>query len=269
MTPEAARAFLARLGAQAEDVEDIGFAALAFAVIDRPDADVAAARAHLDQLAAEAPALEAAPAEERAGALALLLAGRHGYAGDRATYDDPANANLLSVIERRRGLPVALGILWLHAARAAGFAAWGIDFPGHFLVGVGGGGRTVTVDPFDGGALRTGEALAALLERVGGPWEGLGDPLQRRMTNRDVLLRLQNNLRLRRAAAGDLAGALVAAQDMLRLAPGAGPLWREAAVLAERLDRHRDALAAWERAAALTGEDEAVAALARLRLRLN
>jgi len=89
------------------------------------------------------------------------------------------------------------------------------------------------------------------------------------MTNRDVLLRLQNNLRLRRAAAGDLASALVAAQDMLRLAPGAGPLWREAAVLAERLDRHRDALAAWERAAALTGEDEAVAALARLRLRLN
>ncbi len=65
----------------------------------------------------------------RAGALAGLMTGRWRYPGDRDSYDDPANANLIRVIERRRGLPVALGVLWLHCARAAGWDAFGVDFP--------------------------------------------------------------------------------------------------------------------------------------------
>ena len=91
----------------------------------------------------------------RCGAAAAVLAevihGRFGYAGDTENYDDPANANLIRVVERRRGLPVALGILWLHAAEAAGWAAHGVDFPGHFLVAVEGGRGQALVDVFAGG----------------------------------------------------------------------------------------------------------------------
>ncbi|WP_457824685.1 transglutaminase family protein, partial [Staphylococcus aureus] len=61
------------------------------------DAVAAAASVPLDDLPA------------RAAALAELLAGQHGYSGDTETYDDLANANLIRVIERRKGLPVALG----------------------------------------------------------------------------------------------------------------------------------------------------------------
>jgi regulator of sirC expression with transglutaminase-like and TPR domain len=271
-----ARAFLESLGALPDERIDIAEAALAFARIDLPLEDPEPARRHLRALAEEAARLTSGEAEESARSLGELLALRHGYRGDSETYDDPANANLLRVIARRRGLPVALGILWLHAAKAAGIEAWGIDFPGHFLVGVAGarvqartGGAAVAVDVFDGGAVRTRDELAALLARFAGPAVMLGPEHLRAMSTRQVLLRLQNNLRLRRAAAGDLEGALVAAEDMLRLAPAAGPLWREAAVLAERLGRPRAALAAWERAAALTGADEAVAALARLRRQLH
>jgi regulator of sirC expression with transglutaminase-like and TPR domain len=266
------RSTLEALGALPDEGIDIAKAALAFARIDLPEEDAGPAVLHLGTLMAEAARLPAGGPEESALALRELLAVRHGYAGDSETYDDPANANLIRVIARRRGLPVALGVLWLHAAKAARIEAWGIDFPGHFLLGVGGVADEegmVAVDVFDGGTMRTRDELADLLRRVAGPGAVLGPEHLRRMTTRQVLLRLQNNLRLRRAAAGDLEGALVAAEDMLRLAPEAGPLWREAAVLAERLERPRAALAAWERAASLTGEDEAVAALARLRLRLN
>ena len=62
-------------------------------------------------------------AEDAAKLLAGLLAGRFGYDGDRLSYDDPQNADLMAVIDRRRGLPVALGILYLHAARAGGLEA--------------------------------------------------------------------------------------------------------------------------------------------------
>jgi regulator of sirC expression with transglutaminase-like and TPR domain len=264
-----ARAVLARLGAVEDGALDIAEAALAFAIIDRPEAEIAPVRAHLAQLSRAGATLAGnRGAEERVLALKGLLCGGHGYGGDRETYDDPANASLIGVVERRRGLPVALGVIWLHTAAAAGFDAWGIDFPGHFLLGIGGEGESVVVDVFDAGTIREEDELAALLARVAGPVTPLGPDHLRPMTKRQVLLRLQNNIRLRRAAAGALDAALAAAEDMLLLAPDAAPLWREAALLAERAGQTRAAIRAWERLRGF-GSIEAGEALARLRRRLN
>lgn len=272
---EEARALLARLGAMEDAALPIAEAALAFAIIDRPDAPLAPVRAHLAQLARAGATLAGnRGAEERALALKGLICGGHGYGGDRETYDDLANANLISVVERRRGLPVALGVIWLHTAAAAGFDAWGIDFPGHFLIGIGGQGEgaaegeTVVVDVFDAGTIREEDELAALLSRVAGAGVTLGPEHMRPMTSREVLLRLQNNIRLRRVAAGALDAALAAAEDMLLLAPDAAPLWREAALLAERVGQKRAAINAWEKLRRY-GSAEAEEALARLRRRLN
>ena len=119
---------------QLPDAEiDIADAALQFARVDAPQADWQAPRQHLSDLAREAVALAASVPNDdiptRARVLALLLSARHAYAGDAEDYDNLRNANLINVIERRRGLPVALGILWLHAARTVGWAAHGADFP--------------------------------------------------------------------------------------------------------------------------------------------
>src|SRR5438270_365072 len=121
------------------DVEiDIAGAALLLARIDAPDSDWRGVARHLSELAREAVELaRGIPRRDlpaRAGALAGLISGRHRYLGDTETYDDPANANLIRVVERRRGLPVALGVIWLHCTRAIGWGAHGIDFPGHFLL---------------------------------------------------------------------------------------------------------------------------------------
>ena len=75
-------------------------------------------------------------AEAKAAALTAVIAGAEGYCGDDETYDDLQNANLISVIDRRRGLPVALGIIYLQVARAQGWQATGLAFPGHFLISI-------------------------------------------------------------------------------------------------------------------------------------
>ena len=49
--------------------------------------------------------------------LAELLAGDYGFAGDRETYDAPLNADMIRVLDRRRGLPVSLSILYVALAR--------------------------------------------------------------------------------------------------------------------------------------------------------
>lgn len=258
---------LEAIGQLPDDEIDIAQAALQLGQIDLPDADTGHAQAHLSAIAQEAVATARAmtsqTAPARAGALARLLGGM-GYAGDALTYDDPANANLLRVIERRRGLPVALGILWLHAGRAAGWPVHGLDFPGHFLLSVGGEqtpraprsispGR-VTVDVFAGGAPIDNAAMLALLRRTLGPQAELHPGMLTPMPVRAVLLRLQRNLQGRRLERGDVTGALACVEDMIRIDPDNVALWQDAALLNTRLGRAPRALECHERVLALVPE---------------
>ncbi|HET6609750.1 MAG TPA: transglutaminase-like domain-containing protein [Rhodopila sp.] len=237
---------------QLPDAEiDIGDAALQLARIDAPSADWRAAHHHLSELAKSAvqmsTPLTGAGIQDKAEALADVLVGAFKYRGDLETYDDLANANLIRVIERRRGLPVALGILWLHAARAAGWACHGIDFPAHFLIALEDGDKQVALDVFIGGQVMTTQDLLGLLRRVEGPDANLRPGLLQPMTNRRILLRLQNNIMTRRLQAGDMLGGLACIEDMLRIAPDQPELWRQSGVMNQKLDRIAAAVACYTR----------------------
>lgn len=264
-TPQAeARAALAAAG-QLPDAEiDLAAVALQFARIDAPDADWLSARGQLTVLAKLA--VEAAVAdrdaddgdpERRRAVLAAVVHGRLGFSGDARTYDDLANANLIRVIERRQGLPVALGILWLHAAEAAGWGAHGVDFPGHFLIALEGGRGQALVDVFAGGSGLAAPDLRTLIKRMEGEKAELRPGLLRPMSRREVLLRLQNNIKLRRLRAGAIESALACTDDMLLLCPDHAVLWREAGLMNRRLDRIGAALQCLDKSLALEPEGEA------------
>ena len=245
-----ARAAIEAAGRLPDDELDLATVALQFARIDAPEADWRGAAGHISALV-RAVLAEESPrdAEARRALLARVIHDEAGYAGDSETYDDPRNANLIQVTERRRGLPVAIGLLWLHAAEAAGWTARGLDFPGHFLIAIDGAakGPSVVVDPFGGGTPLPAPALRALIKRVEGPEAELRPGMLAPMSRRAVLLRLQTNIRLRRLRDNDLEGALACTLDMLRLAADAAPLWREAAVMNARLGRLGAAIEGMER----------------------
>jgi regulator of sirC expression with transglutaminase-like and TPR domain len=281
-----ARAALDAIG-QLPDVEiDIAGAALQFARLDEPDADWEAAAEHLSELARDAVSLARDMGGDdvaaRAGALAGLITGRYRYAGDTESYDDPANANLIRVTERRRGLPVSLGIVWLHCARATGWGAHGVDFPGHFLLALEGvaargrvqsGPQQTVLDVFAGGVPLDAKDLRNLLKRVAGPDAELRPGVLAPMSARRTLLRLQDNIRSRRLAGSDVEGALRCTLDMLRIAPDLASLWREAAAMHQQLDQVSAALRCYTRLLDLVPEgDSAVRArlaIDDLRSRLN
>lgn len=272
-----ARLALEAVGQLPDGELDLAGAALQFARIDAPDADWHAAQAHLSELARDAAALavdrpDADPAV-RAGALAGLMAGRWRYTGDRDNYDDLSNANLIRVVERRRGLPVALGILWLHCARAAGWEAFGIDFPGHFMIALPGRTGQLVLDVFDGGQPVDARTLRVMLKRIEGQKAELRPGLLAPMAARSVLLRLQNNIKSRRIDAGDIAGGLAVLEDMLRIAPDHASLWRETALINQRLDHVGAALRCFDRFLALVPEGDAAdrvrSTMEELRARLN
>jgi regulator of sirC expression with transglutaminase-like and TPR domain len=238
----------------------IADAALQLALVDMPDADAEAARTHLSEIAHGAAKLARGVGDDdlvgQAVGLAALMGERFGYAGDSETYDDLSNANLVRVIERRRGLPVALGVLWLHAIRTAGWGGHGVDFPGHFMLALAHGSTQLVLDVFNAGAVMDARALRALVKQVEGPQAELRPGLLRPMSTRAVLLRLQNNIKLRRLQRGDMPGALACTEDMLRIAPDEAGQWRDAAMMNLRLDRLDAALRCCEAFLALVPEGE-------------
>jgi regulator of sirC expression with transglutaminase-like and TPR domain len=245
------RAALAAIGQLVDSEIDIGNAALQLARVDAPDADWQAAARHLSDLAQgavkRATAMDREDPPARAVVLADLLVEEFGYSGDVEAYDDPANANLIRVTERRRGLPVALGVIWLHAARAAGWGSHGVDFPAHFLVALEGHKTQVVVDVFNGGQLMSARELRALLKRVEGETAELRPGLLQPMSTRRVLLRLQNNILTRRLEAGDLRGGLRCTEDMLLIAPDQAELWRQAGIMNQRLEQVAAAKVCYQR----------------------
>ncbi len=159
---ESARATLRHVGARPDAAIDIAEAALALASLDRPRVDLGRYRHHLALLVrdvAEAARQGAGgapadcPLDRRVAALNDVIAGEYGYAGDRLSYEDMQNANLMRVIDRRKGLPIALSILYLHCARAQGWEAHGLGFPGHFLIRLDLENGRVILDPFSQGRI--------------------------------------------------------------------------------------------------------------------
>lgn len=265
--------YLRRLGESGEGPYDIAKATLMLAAYDHPRTSLAPYTAHLDEIAASCrDALRLVyRAEEAAYTLAVQLAGRFGYDGDRLAYDDPQNADLISVIERRRGLPVALGILYIHGARAGGLEASGLNIPGHFLLRLSHKGSSVFVDPFNSGAVVDRERFGALPAMAAAPDEpAFGEPV----SDADVLLRLQNNIKLRALKTGDRLRACEIARRMALIAPGRAGLWFDLAHLLEQEGSLGAAKTAYE--ACLTRaqsgaalHNEAALALAGLKRRLN
>ncbi len=282
MTREEAEETLRRAGALDDGEIDLAGTALVLASFDRPRADLAPYRAHLDELAAQVANgfARAAPAASAEAALArrleaingVLFAG-NGYAGDALTYDDLQNANLMRVIDRRRGLPVALSILYIHAARAQGWDVEGLNFPGHFLVRLRHGAASVIVDPFGRGAARDSADLRRLLKRAAGEDAELAAAHYAPVGNRAILLRLQNNIRLRLMRDRDFDAAATVARRMLLLAPAEPSLWRELGEVEARRGNPGAAIGALERFVALCDDEparhHAAALIRQLRVRLN
>jgi len=226
---------------------DLLEAALAMSALQRGESiDLAPLRQHVTSMAADLADLvrRRGAAAER---LADVVARAYGYRGDSETYDDLQNADLARVIERRQGLPVALSILYLHVARAQGWEAEGLAFPGHFLIRVAIDGARHVVDPFHDGAVRDATQLRDLVRRVLGPDAELQPGHFDAVSDRDVLLRLESNVRLRLAKAEDWPGAGRSLERMLAIAPDRPELLFEAGQINARLDKRRAAIAAFER----------------------
>jgi regulator of sirC expression with transglutaminase-like and TPR domain len=156
--------------------------------------------------------------EDRVRVLVEWLYGTQGFRGNKEDYYDPRNSFLNEVLDRRKGIPISLALVLLEVARRAGVEAFGVSFPGHFLVRAQGAGEPIIVDPFDGRVLTQPE-LGALHARVTGGSGEISPRMLEPCGKRQILFRLLNNLRNIYMSRGERERLRDALEHMVALAP--------------------------------------------------
>lgn len=223
------------IGLLDDDEIELDHAALALSELDHEGIDLEPHYALLEEIGERLEDFaEAETPKEQAEALAQVFHGEFGFDGDADSYDAPLNADLIRVLERRRGLPVSLALLYVAAARRMGWSAFATNTPGHVLVRIGDAasdGPPCLIDPFHGGALVSDERLAALLYGVLGPGGVPGPEHVAPMANRGVLVRLLLNQASRAERGGDPVRALAVYERMTVVAPDNADGWWELARL--------------------------------------
>lgn len=272
---------LDEIGAQEDGDIDVAFAALALAAHANPDKPAEQYTNHLLKLARDVAdrhaGLLAGGAEDDAGtqlaALKHILHDQEAYLGDSEQYDNLDNANLMRVIDRRKGLPIAIALLYIHAGRAQGWRVDGLNFPGHVLVRIERSGQRLIFDPFHGCLVMQAPELRALLKATMGPQAELSVSYYDIAANRDMLLRLQNNIKLRQIDAEDYEGALATVEAMRLIAPAEYKLLFDAGILSARIGRPGAAITLLEEYArnplSPRERQDAEALLAELRAMVN
>ena len=231
--------------------------------VDRPDDQVDLARAALLVAQEEYPQLPVEPYLSRLDALAEEVKGRlsnetaplvvlqellhtlfhlNTFRGNREAYYDPRNSFLNDVLDRKRGIPLTLGMVVLEVGWRLELPMTGVNFPGHFLVRFEGEEVRLLVDPFDGGRVRFEDEAQDLLDRVYGGMVRVQPAFLRPASRRDMLVRLLTNLKGVYLNARDHRRALAAVERILVIHPTSPSEIRDRGTLLARMGRTEEAL---------------------------
>ncbi len=236
------RSSFAALAGRRSDEIPLAEASLLIAAEEYPGLDVGGYLARIDALADEIrEEVDNAKDPRSAGAsLTAFLYEREAFRGNADEYYDPRNSFLNEVLDRRRGIPITLSILYMEVAARLGLAVRGIGLPGHFLVKLADVGTYV--DPFTG-QVDLGEAdCVDRVRALHGENVALDPAMLAPQSNRQILTRVLTNLRVIYRSRDDAPRARGALDRLLLLNPGSGHLYRDRAAVLAQLGEYRRAL---------------------------
>lgn len=209
--------------ARPEESIDLGRAALTIALAEYPDLDIAGYLRRIDELAVEVRQRCGADADvfRSIAALNYVLFKEQGFRGNRDDYYDPKNSFLNEVMERKRGLPITLSILYMELGQRIGLAVEGVGFPGHFLVKTKSAGDEIVLDPFNAGDVKSYEDLQAILDQIYSGQVRLHRDLLAALPKKQILKRMLGNLKAVYGRSDELVKMLAVLDRLIILDPAA------------------------------------------------
>ncbi len=188
--------------------------------------------------------------------LCELLAERHGFRGDAASFHLPESSYLPDVIARKRGIPISLSLLYMAVAQKVGIELKGIAAPQHFLTRYDGTEGALFIDAFGGGQIMDrGECLHFLQGLTNMPKSELR-PCLKPTDPRNIAIRMLNNLKSLHAKSENWQLAWLVQERLVALKPTSFDEQRDLAFIALRCERSQIALRLLEDCAAECPEEQ-------------
>jgi regulator of sirC expression with transglutaminase-like and TPR domain len=179
--------------------------------------------------------------------ISRLLFDLEGFRGNTEAYYDPRNSFLNDVLDRRLGIPLTLGIVFLEIGWRLDLPLRGVNFPGHFLLRYEGEAFRLLVDPFHNGQIRFEDQAQELLDRVYGGSVPMQADYLRSATKHDILVRLLSNLKTIYLNTRDDPKALSAIDRILLIRPDAPDEIRDRGMVLARTGKVEEAIQALSR----------------------
>ncbi len=233
--------------AGADETINLAEAALAIASEEYRDLDIGAYLTRLDEMAATLKRRLRADISQADTIIALnrFLFEELGFSGNAADYYDPRNSFLNEVLDRKRGIPITLAVVYIEIGRRIGLPVQGVSFPAHFLVKCQLREGTVVLDPYAKGiSLSMGD----LRQRVKGLRGGAEPPasmlasLLAGASNKEILVRMLRNLKGIYSHHKDWLKALAATDRIITIVPEAAEEYRDRGMIYLNLECYRAAL---------------------------
>jgi regulator of sirC expression with transglutaminase-like and TPR domain len=205
-----------------ENLFPLDRAALAIPLADYPELDIEHYLRILDRLAASVEVLIGSNRDPHnvLESLNEVIFVREGLLGNQEDYYDPRNSFLNEVLDRKRGIPISLSVIYMEVARRIGFPIEGLGLPGHFIVKYEAPGRRILIDPYNQGRFLTEGQCQELLDRVYGGAVAVQPAFLQPMERKAIISRMLFNLKGIYYQKEDYPHALAVVERILMLNPG-------------------------------------------------
>lgn len=238
-----ARSVIANIAGLSDDEIPLFKTALGIALIEFPNLSLEEYEAKLAAIVegARSRAEKAGSVKEKIMLLNKYLFEELGFKGNSEDYYNPSNSLLNQVIDRRTGIPITISVIYLESAWSLRIDAYGIGFPGHFIIGYNTGKEIYYIDPFNGGKHLDRKGMQRILDRIHDGRLLFEDSFLKPVSRRMILVRMLNNLRLIYLENKDLSKALQVLECICLLTPDSATEIRDKGVLNYQLQNYQEA----------------------------
>ncbi len=245
---------LKSLAGKADEDIDLISGALTLALASHPDLSLDKYCHHLEKITKEVDLCHqefmSAGADDdvfvRLAALKNVLVDTYGYKGDEDAPGHLQNASLIRVIDRGIGLPISLCVLYISVGEALGWNLDGLNIPGHFSCRLEKDGQRLIFSPVDQCKILEAHDIRQFVKDVFGEHAELSADYYEGVGKRDILIILQNHVKLRQIELEDYDGALESVELMQLVDPHEFRLLLDAGVLYARSNQPFKAIDALE-----------------------
>ncbi|MCB9196522.1 MAG: hypothetical protein H6598_09885 [Flavobacteriales bacterium] len=158
-----------------------------------PDMDVMKVRTQIMDIAKTIRSTfhENMSVQQKVSAMNKGLYAHYGFSGDNDTYYSPKNSLISDVIERKKGNPLLMSILYIEIAKYLDLHIVGINLPRHFVVAVKSDKIEFYLSPFNRGTMLLEADLRSYLSKLNLPKD---DQFLAECSNIDIVKRVLLNL---------------------------------------------------------------------------